>query len=158
MCLYSKTKEPKISTQKIKGYKLAFKRYKRNFDREILDDFIYSSPVVGAYLPVGTEIIAKGKDYPIWLDKYNGEENYCIKEQGIHIFKNREDAELYKNEFLKIHKNREFVILEATIGENVEYWEGEQNILIRDFKNHVYNYKKVEVIASKSIVLSGVLE
>lgn len=158
MCLYSKTKEPKISTQKIKGYKLAFKRYKRNCKGEILDDFIYSSPVFGAALPIGTEIIAKGKDSPIWLDKYNGEENYCIKEQGIHIFKNRKDAELYRNEHLKIHKNREFVILEATIGENIEYWEGEQDLLIRDFENQVYDYKKVEVIASKSIVLNGVLE
>lgn len=152
MCLYSKTKEPKISTQKIKGYKLAYKRYKYD------GDFIYSSPVVRAYLPIGTEIIAKGKDHPIWLDKYNGEENYCIREQGIHIFKNKEDAELYKNEFLKTHKNREYVILEATIGENVEYWEGKQDILIRDFENHVCSYKKVEVIASKSIVLNGVLE
>ena len=153
MCLYSKTKEPKISTQKIKGYKLAFKKYKNN------GDFIYLSPVVRFFiLPIGTEIIAEGKDSPIWLDKYNGEESYCIKEQGIHIFKNREDAELYKNEYLKVYEDREFVILEATIGENVEYWEGEQDILIRDFENHVYNYKKVEVIASKSIVLSGELE
>lgn len=152
MCLYSKTKEPKISTQKIKGYKLAYKRYKHG------GDFIYSSPVVGAYLPIGTEIIVEGKDSPVWLDKYNGEETYCIKEQGIHIFKNREDAELYKNEFLKKYKDREFVILEATIGENVEYWEGKQDILIRDFENHVYSYKKVEVIASKSIVLNGELE